>query len=462
MKKHITFLVLLVIFLCSSCPAPGQTYESINLINSTNWAKYFSGLLGYLYDSHGCLHFTPSDIYLLAKTLPSGIPLTIKAYGINKPPKEYEKAPLFNLSTNSAENVHYYTNIFKSYPTRLVLFPSTGQLFILINDQPYLQVRTRPGPSENYRMVLKIEKDEPIAWDFTSNTPTDPGDYIILGGIDHYLSNLYRQNTIVPFDGLIRKRGNYWSFQDEGNWFPLPQHIINDLRLPADERDYDYYNVVLDKSGKVTSARWGSNDFGKYALLWSKDGKNRYPELGYAEGLLQFEQTILVKDLAAIATSPGPDQIDNCIANNLNFTLYKKIYEFVASSGEVISNDLAPTACAYYKLFNDIKLTASDRQQLDPRAVAAFDNYRQHRLSRNPAGREKELGLYTYIKEYDLAFRKQAHWYEQIKLDWTFWAGLRALLRQDLAALNITSTDKRKALVENWLNDRLVFKLALP
>ena len=465
MKTRIALIIFLVLVCSPFYPALGQTYESISRINSTNFAKYFCDLLGYLYDSHGCLHFTPSDIYLLAKTIPPGTPLTIKPYGSGELPEGYDKAQVFNESTNSEQDIKYYADIFKNYKTRLVVFPSAGRLFILINDAPYLQVMTRPGPPANYRMVYRLENNGPIEWDLTLNTPTDAGDYTILRGITHYLSNLYRLNTIVPFGAMMAKRGGHWKFQENNQWHPLPQHIIADLELPKEQRVNDYYESALDGSGKTVSARWGSNDFGKYALLWTKDGNNRYPELGYAEGLLLYEQTLLVKDLAAILTAAGPDQFENCIAKNEAFLFYKEAAAFVNSSGKAVSDKLDPTACAYYKLFNDLKLTPADRQKLDRRLVAAVNDFREQHLPdqlKEIDRREKELGLYSFIKDYDFSFRKQAHWYQKIKDDWAFWSGLRALLRKDFEDMRISSLEKRKALVEDWINGRLEFRLARP
>ena len=73
---RIFFLLVLIVLVGFSAMA--SEYESLDTLNSTNWAGYFDDILGYLYDSHGCLHFSQTDIYLLYKTIPPGIPLTVK------------------------------------------------------------------------------------------------------------------------------------------------------------------------------------------------------------------------------------------------------------------------------------------------------------------------------------------------------------------------------------------------
>src|SRR4030042_1967535 len=92
MKYVILSLLVALLLICPN-PAQGETLEAVDYLNSMNWAKLFEDHLGDLYNSHGCLHFTPSNIYLLTKTIAPGTPLTIKGYGETELPPAYQKAP---------------------------------------------------------------------------------------------------------------------------------------------------------------------------------------------------------------------------------------------------------------------------------------------------------------------------------------------------------------------------------
>ncbi|KPJ66885.1 hypothetical protein AMJ44_07745, partial [candidate division WOR-1 bacterium DG_54_3] len=94
MKRSI-FILTCFLLLFSSVSLAEKNYESLKTINSFSWAKWFDQTLGFIYDSHGCLHFSPSDVFLLYKTIPAGIPLKIKKYQLkkNEPPFPIEKVP---------------------------------------------------------------------------------------------------------------------------------------------------------------------------------------------------------------------------------------------------------------------------------------------------------------------------------------------------------------------------------
>ena len=120
--------ILLILFCFLICLPAGlaqdASYESLDLINGRHWAKYLDDLLGYPYDSHGCLHFTPSDIYILYQTLPDGIPLTIKKYklGRNEPPFNVDKIPYLIDMTKTVEALDRHRATFKAYKTELLVY----------------------------------------------------------------------------------------------------------------------------------------------------------------------------------------------------------------------------------------------------------------------------------------------------------------------------------------------------
>lgn len=444
-------------------PLGAETYESLEVINARNWADYIGDHLGFLYDSHGCLHFTPSDIYLLTKTVHQGAKLTIKKYAEIEVPTGYRSAPFFRTQVSTEADVKRYAKTFREGKARLVVYPGVGQLFILINDQPLVKVKTAPGPAENYRLVFAADRKRGISWDHSLSTPTDSGNFSILASTTHYLSNTYRDITIIPFGGWLIKQQGKWIFQNDDNrWYPAPAFIDSDLAQPYGLQDNNYFDVNAAKNGRITAARWAGNDFGKYALLWTVDGRSRYPELGYAEGQLLYEQTILVNDLADLLTRPGGNSFAECLDRNENFRLYRDVYNFLMSSGETASLQLDPVSCSYVRLFNGFRLGEADKANINNSAWQALKVFRANKLPLGPAARQRIIGLYNFTRDYDLVFRKNADWYTMVKNDWIFFSDLRSKLRRDFEKFGLESSADRALAVKKFLNDRLEFRLAKP
>ncbi|MDD5593999.1 MAG: hypothetical protein PHG97_04620 [Candidatus Margulisbacteria bacterium] len=442
-------------------PVSADTYESVSIINSKNWAAYIGDHLGYLYDSHGCLHFTPSDIYLLTRTVPVGIPLKIHGYDQKNLPDGYAAAPVFHDLVNSTANIEKYAASFKTGQARLEVYPGLGRLFIVMNDSPVVQVKTRPGPEQYYMAAFYISGKN-IRWDFTPTTPTDAGQYTILRTTDHYISPTYYDITIVPFGAWIQKQKGRWIFQDGQKWYQLPAVIGADLDQPYGWQDNDYYDFNLDSKGKISAARWANNDFGKYALLWTRDGKTRYPELGYCEGQLLYEQTVLIKGLSVILTFPGSDSIEACIAHNDDFKVYRDVYAFLSSRGEVQPASLDPVSCSYVRLFKGFKLGGTDNLNINQQALQAFKEVRADKLTGNEPARWRTRGLYNYIRDIAWTFDKWAGWYTMVKDDWPFFSDLRVKLRKDFDKFGIYAPANRQLTLERILNDRLEFRQFKP
>ncbi|MFH1577356.1 MAG: hypothetical protein ABID35_07415 [Candidatus Margulisiibacteriota bacterium] len=462
MKKFLLALTCLLLLVSGSLAE--DTYESLKLINSTNWVKWFDKTLGYLYDSHGCLHFTPTDIYLLYKTIPPGIPLTIKKYELKEgdPSFPVNKIEYLSDMTKSQADITKHAQMFKSYKTEIVFYPSLDLLFIMVNGYPYAKVKALAGPPYNFLMAYDVRKNGAISWDFMLSTPTDPGAYKVLRVTDHYLSSAYYKNTIVPFGSWIKKIEGSWSYQKNGKWYKLPDNVIADLASKDEQRIYNYFDINVDQKGQVVAARYAGHDFGKYVLLWTKDGKNHYPEMGYAAGELVYEQIILVKDLVHLFTLASTDDLDAVVKQNDNYSFYKELYDFKQSKGNKIPSRGDRTAYSCYKLFNGFDLTAQDQQLLDERLVKAFQEYQENRLPRDQTARQKALGLYQYLRINSLVIDKQAGWYESVKDDWEKFAQLRVALRKDFDQMGVLSLENRQNIVEGWLNDRLEFNSAAP
>lgn len=456
---------ILLIFLCALLILPisagaEDSYPSLKLINSTNWVSWFDQALGYVYDSHGCLHFTPTDIYLLYKTIPAGIPLTVNKYKLKDgdPPFVISKVPYFADKTKSQADIKKHAQTFKAYKTELFVYPSLNLLVIMVKGYPYAKVKALAGLPYDFLMAFGVAKNKPIQWDFMLSTPTDPGNYQVLRVTDHYLSSAYYQNTVIPFGAWIKKLKGRWVYQKNSKWFKVPDNVVADLARSEEQRIYNYYDVNLDQKGKIVAARYAGHDFGKYVLLWTKDGKTHYPEMGYAAGELVYEQIVLIKDLVHLLTLSSTDDFDSVIAQNDNFTFYQELYEFKTSKGKTIPKKGAPVLYSYYRLFNGLTLTATDQKLMDSRVVKAFKEYKDNRLPRNKKARYQALGLYNFLKVNSLIIDKQAGWYGKVKQDWELIKKLRISLRQDFDQMGVLAQANRQNIVERWLNDRLEFK----
>jgi hypothetical protein len=459
MKMLVKLFVVCCLLFGAYAPVSADTYESLSIINAKNWAAYIGDHLGYLYDSHGCLHFTPSDIYLLTQTVPKGIPLKIFAYGQKTLPAGYSAAPYFHDLANFSSDVSSYSVMFEQSQTRLAVYPGLGRLFIVVNDSPFAQVKTRPGPEQFYLQENMITR-QTISSDFSINTPTDAGDYTVLRSTSHYVSPTYYDITVIPFGAWIEKQGDKWVFQDGKKWYQLPRVIGTDLNQPYGQQDNNYYDINLNSNGKITAARWGNNDFGKYALLWTKDGESSYPELGYCEGQVLFEQVMLIKQLSELLTAPGSDSLEARLAGNEDFRVYRDVYDFLASSGKVQPASLDPVSCSYVRLFHGWRLSPDDQDNFNREALKAFRDYRADQLPANENQRRRVLGFYVYVRDTAWTFDKWAGWYTMVKDDWLFFSDLRMKLRKDFAKYGINASGKRQLAVEKILNDRLEFKQA--
>ena len=455
-------LSVLLFFFVSSTVAIAQEYQSQKLLNDTNWADLIGNYLGYLYDSHGCLHFTPSDIYLLTKTINNGTALEIESYSQTVLPKGYETVPIFRTIIKTPSDLSAFNQRFDSERTKIVVYPGLEKLFILVDGSPVTQMDILPGPPDFYRQVYGLSSKGKVDWDNQVMTPTDGGSYRILGTTDHYLSNTYRETTIVPFGAWITKSNNQWVFQEKGEWYELPAAVAADLEQPYGSQDLSYYDLSLDSAGKIQSARWAGNDFGKYALLWTKDGTTSYPELGYTEGQLLLEQTLLVKDLANVLTVDGPDTLDAVLAQNLRLQGFKDVFDFVSSKGQIVPDSLSPTACAYVRLYSGWPLSDDDKARLNAQAVTAFNDYTKNQLPANHQQREQSIGLYNYIRDYAREFDKEAGYYSLFKDNWNLFSDLRMKLRNDFMVYGLYSQTNKQITIERFINDRLEFRLINP
>ena len=456
MKKLSISIAVLLLF-GASIFASEVNYSSISILNSSNLAVMFEKYLGYLYDSHGCLHFTPSDIYLLTETVPKSIPLEIRDYSGTKPEFDLAKVPFFNNSVMSKDDIKYYRQLFGKNKTKIIAYPSWNRLVIVANGKPVVQTRMLAGPQNSLRLPMYLQENGQIIWDPISAGPTDTGTYSILAPVKDYISFTYRDNTLIPFGATISKRGKSWYYKRGQKQYKVPANVEYDLSLPENLRTYNYFNIMKDPQGNVRSLKWGSHDFGKYVLLWTNDGKRFYPEMAYAEGELCFEQSLLIEDLAKILSYPGNDDFDELISKNDNFAFYKELYDFTDSKGKKMSPRIDPENAAYYKIYNGLALTPTERSYLNPRIIDAYKRVKTKDLPLIWISREQTLGLYAYLKMNSLVFEKYANFYGLIKKDREFWGKLRAAFKEDMKRSGILSSENQKDIIEDMMTRRLEF-----
>jgi len=395
-------MLAMFVFLC--CGAYGQAaFEGIELVNAINWPRYFNEMLGYQYESRGNIHFYPSDIYLLYKTIPAKTLFTIEKYR-SELPYPLDRVPYFSEITNSEEDIDRHAGLFKNSTTELMLYPALNILIIKVNGSPYAKIAVRAGTPYDYLPALEVEKDKPVVWDFTLAEPTQPGSYEVLAITNRYLSGSYYKDTVVPFGAWMRKIGGVWCYQDNGWWYTLPAYIAEDIEKEAGKRTFNYF----DWNAAVPAARWAGNDFGKYVLLWTKDGVYRQRQMGYAPGDLLYEQIMLAKETVRLLTQDGPNDLKYFIQKNEN----------------------------------------------DPRVLSV--------LPRDREARRRALGLYHYFKQNNLLAEKSARLNDRLRKNWPFLMELKKKLADDFTRMGVLSIENRQNILEEWLSERLEFRKAVP
>jgi hypothetical protein len=409
--KRAWLIACLSLLLAASAGA--ADYDSLRLINLTNWGKYFNDLTGYLGESGGELRFSPVDAGLLARTLPKGISFKIKSYKPAKNDPGFQPGQIQTLSEKII-SVPETARLFGGQSTEVVVYPSLNQLFILVNGSPYAKVNLQAGPSEEYLPV----KDKIPA------RPTEGGDFKLSGSAGQYLSGTYYNESVVPFGAWIVRVDNGWLYLVGQSWFRLPAAIADDLARPVGQRHYTYYDV----SGDGRAVRWGSNPYGRDILFWTKTGGSGYPRLGYAPGEVVYEQAMLIKDIVYLLTVDCPDDFASCVAGNGDWA----------------------------------RFAAAGWQTDDARLLKAVGEFEDNRLPRSRPARLEALGLYHYYRQNKLSADQQKYWFDKVKRDWEFYKELRQKLRNDFNSMGVLSLENRQNLLETWINQRLAYEQVVP
>ena len=97
------------------------------MLNRLNVGDISQKMLGFPYDSHGCFHFYPTDIYLLYHIVPDYTILDIKSYKA-LPPEAYIQTPLAVTRISTKEQLKTYKNMFNNPArTRIEAYPGINR-----------------------------------------------------------------------------------------------------------------------------------------------------------------------------------------------------------------------------------------------------------------------------------------------------------------------------------------------
>jgi hypothetical protein len=417
-----------VIRRAASGEVTGLALRSVKALNEYNFGLILNDILGDLYKSHGCIHVSPRNSYFLYEILPLGAELIVHPYADRISDEVLASIPPLANLVNYAEDL---AEIKKSFAdkskVRIDVYPSSGFWLVTLDGKLFARLAVKGGAQKIMQMVMSWDAKGRPVFEGALAYPTSPGRFRIFQRTTNYVSNLYRDTTIIPMGAEIVSRGDRWSFQDStGKWRDLPAAVADDLDKPAEARAYTFYDQVVNASGEVTSVKWGSNPFGKYALITTKDGRTAWPELIHSSGDLIMEERQLINDLIYVLAAPR-DALDDCLDNSPNFALYKDCSDFVSgvNSGEVLGN----RERAAYKLHYDLPRTASEEATLPADTLAA---YRSNRGGPKMKLDQRKIdGLIYDNYMYVVTLEKYAHHYATLQRYWKELSGLRVAMLQD-------------------------------
>lgn len=416
------------------------TLESVPALNAYNFSELSNKLLGNLYKSHGCLHISPRNAYLMYELLPIGSKLTIYPYE-----KKVDQA-LFDHLPFLADLIDFEADIKKlkqatvnnkkiASQIEFAVYPQSGAWIGYVNKKPVVKLMVEAGPK--YKLYIMQERNAHGSPVFQPNMayPTKSGTYYIFKKVVNYYSNFYRDLTIVPQGAPIKRSGDAWTYLNEGGkWAKLPQDIIDDLALPADKRLYDYYVVSYDSKGRPDGARWGGNTFGKFAIILSKDKRTMDPQLVHTSGDLMMEERSVMGDVISMLLAT-PEALDDCIPSSENFDLYKTCADFVNDPNR--DDLIEPVQSGNYKVFFDLPLDPAEAAVVPKDVLIAYKSVIKQQpltgdektlllkegLAKKVNGqiavnKEKLYGVIYDASQYVVAVKKNAHHYLALKDNW--------------------------------------------
>lgn len=427
---------------------PQLVFYSTSAINNYNFGVLLNKMLGNLYKSHGCLHVSPRDSFLLYQSIPLNSKVFIHNYFKAPDKNKLDALPYLANLINFKDDLDNLAKDFSSKPLSIEVYPFTGDWIINLNDKPFCKLSIKGGPKEKmYYVDSWDEKGTPIFKDNMAY-PTSSGLFYIFQKTENYLSTTYKDTTIIPQGAILRKDKNKWLFIDEkGILARTPQIIEEDLSNSLENQEFRYYDNIYNKKGKLIETKWGSNDFGKFCLLLSKNKKSKIPEVIHSSGDLIMEQRALVDDLIEVLAA-SDDELDYCIKYNDNFSAYKVCYEFTKNPEDTKLPD--PYISGSYKLYYDIDLSKEEKKALPLYVIVANKIIKKigklskeekelltnSSLAKIKKGKliidiEKIKGIHFSTYQYVVAIEKSANHYLTLKEKWKDLTDLRKAMIKD-------------------------------
>jgi hypothetical protein len=419
------------------------------------------------------MHVSPRNAKFLYELLPVGAKISIYDYSKKISGEAIADVPFLANMVNFKDDLYKLKEKFAvTSEVQVVVYPFTGVWIVYVKEKPFAKLLVRGGPQAKMYLVQGRDKNgKPIFEDHLAY-PTSPGTYYVFKKVEDYVSQIYRDTTVIPMGGIIKNEKDKWIFQNKkGKWRSIPKALQRDLDSPPDQRGYTYYDSVMNSSGEAVAVRWGSHPFGKYALQTTVNKRSPFPELIHSSGDLMMEERQLINDIIKILSAPY-DDLEECVKSSSNFDLYKTCYDFVKDP----SRDLVQAReRGAYKLYFGLPLTSTEVSALPLDVIAANKVLKNKKLGKDEinvlvdagAARlrrgklkfntQKILGLQFDTYQYVVTIQKFAHHYGTLKKHWKELTALRRALLRDFNDFVLKDT----ALFHNFVRELMLERAGL-
>lgn len=461
------FSIMLLLFASWGASSTGAS-ELIDLLNGYNVPAECQEFLGHPYDSHGCFHFYPADIYLLYNLIPNLVGLEIKPYNVT-PNLDLEAIPWATRFITTKDQIKLQQNLLTLNNTAIIGYPGSNLWVIFYQKKPLFKLKALPGPTKPYYLATTTSPNQ-ISYDHSLSEATTPGKYYIFGRSDDFYTIHYKSTTIIPMWGKIKKGTNGYVFYRNGMAYNVPQEIAYDLTNNfTSQYKYNYFNAQKSESGKIDEAQWASHDFGKYTLFWSQDKHNICNEMAYATGQVCFEQMQYLKDLASALADVTANTQDKFLAHFGEYLEYRKIGAFLSGENNFYLND--PVVTTYLKLMYKQKIPPQEWLQVPPHLRAAYKLYyfpddmpltpdeitALSRVGLHLTDKYKIYGLERELFLYKIAADKLILKFSYLRKNFDFFQKIKLAALKDFDNSGIKNTAAKEKILYNMLLKRIYF-----
>jgi len=445
--KIIKYLIL-SFFFTTTC----FSSDFLTLINEMNFPNISQEILGHPYDSHGCFHFYPADIYILYSIVPDLAELQVKDY-TSTPDVAVSELPWAIEVIKKTADIKYYKELLNNPSNASVVAYPGSEVWIIYNKKvPLFRMKALPGPSKAYYLSYTNPTSSEYTFDPSLSEATTPGKYYIFGRSDDFFTTSYRYTTIVPMWAKIQKTSGGYVYYRKNKAYPVPEIIRIDLEKNyAGRLIYNYFDIKRDASGKIVEAMWGSHDFGKYTIFWSRDKRNVSNEMGYATGEVSFEQKQFIMDLATALSVPSSNKLESFLNNFSGYHEYINLLYFLKGNDSFYLNN--PVVTTYLRLMYNQNVTYKEWQGLPPYIRAAYklyyfpkdytldseEIYSLNKIGINSKDYRKIYGIERELYLYKIAADKLILKFAYLTKNWDYFKQIYSLGQTEFAKAHIDS-----------------------